>query len=79
MAQIQGLSPEDELMLLFSETREYFKPSRCPKCLSTDIFENECLDGSLCKMACGGGGFRIQCARCGTVIHESECEESEEK
>ena len=76
--QIANLSPDDELRLARAEVQEHFKPSRCPQCKSTDIIEDTCLDGSLCGHKCGGGSFRVLCIGCGHVIHQSECEESEE-
>lgn len=76
--QIQGLTERDQLLLHFAEVQESHIPSRCPSCNSTRVVEQTCTRGTLCGSSCGGGGFLVSCAACGTTINEYECEEAEE-
>lgn len=76
--QIENISDRDRLLLTIEQVKEGIKPSRCPSCMSTEIQEKSCIDGSICGHNCGGGGWSIFCANCNLVINEAECEEYEE-
>jgi hypothetical protein len=79
MSKIEGLTPADEFRIGLEGVKESLKPSRCPRCKSTDIRKVSCSEGSVCGYDCGGGGVTIFCGSCSHTINESECEEAEER
>lgn len=80
MVSILGLSEDDQLLLLRSEVKMSFTPSRCPRCQQAAVQEIRCDgDGSLCHCWCGGGGWQVVCGHCDYILNQAECEEREEE